>query len=77
MTMLPLRIPAANEVPVNASVVVPLQTRPVSWRATLREAWRRHRSRLRLVELDDHMLKDIGLSRADVWRECSKPFWQD
>jgi uncharacterized protein YjiS (DUF1127 family) len=32
--------------------------------------------RHRLAELDDHMLRDIGLSRADVMAEATKPFWQ-
>ena len=27
--------------------------------------------------LDDWVLKDIGLSRADVMREGEKPFWQE
>lgn len=36
----------------------------------------RHRSRLHLESLDDRMLKDIGVSRADVSRESSKPFWR-
>ena len=30
-----------------------------------------------LATLDDRQLKDIGLSRADVVREISKPFWRD
>lgn len=39
-------------------------------------AWRRRRiDRRRLQQMDDHMLKDIGLSRADVEAEISKPFW--
>jgi uncharacterized protein YjiS (DUF1127 family) len=29
-----------------------------------------------LAMLNDHMLKDIGLSRVDVEREVSKPFWR-
>lgn len=33
--------------------------------------------RRRLAELDVRMLKDIGLSRADVARESGKRFWQD
>lgn len=36
----------------------------------------RHRSRVHLETLDDRMLKDIGVSRADVSRESSKPFWR-
>ena len=28
-----------------------------------------------LQQLDDHMLKDIGLSRADASHEADKPFW--
>ena len=31
--------------------------------------------RRRLLELDGHMLKDIGLSRADAVREAKRPFW--
>jgi len=33
------------------------------------------RQRRSLLELDDHVLKDIGLTRADVDYEASKPFW--
>ena len=36
-----------------------------------RAATRKH-----LAAMDDHMLKDIGLSHADVHRESRKPFWQ-
>jgi uncharacterized protein YjiS (DUF1127 family) len=36
----------------------------------------RRRQRLALARLDDRMLKDIGLSRAEVEVELSKPFWQ-
>ncbi len=37
---------------------------------------RRSRDRLALGQLDEHMLHDIGLSRADVDHEASKPFWR-
>lgn len=36
----------------------------------------RIRDRQALGRLDTHMLHDIGLSRADVESEISKPFWQ-
>jgi uncharacterized protein YjiS (DUF1127 family) len=42
---------------------------------TLLDWQERARQRRRLSELDDRLLKDIGLSRADVAREVEKPFW--
>ncbi len=33
----------------------------------------RHRDRTHLAELDDRMLRDIGLSRADVAEELRRP----
>ena len=36
----------------------------------------RVRQRRHLRSLDDYMLRDIGLSRADVEGEAGKPFWR-
>jgi uncharacterized protein YjiS (DUF1127 family) len=36
----------------------------------------RSRQRRQLGELNDHMLRDIGLTRADAWAEVDKPFWR-
>ena len=36
----------------------------------------RARQRRALSELNDHMLRDIGLTRADAWAESEKPFWR-
>jgi uncharacterized protein YjiS (DUF1127 family) len=36
----------------------------------------RARDRQHLQSLNDHMLRDIGLTRADVFLEASKPFWR-
>ena len=41
------------------------------------QGWReRVQQRRALMTLDDRLLKDIGLSRADVWHEYEKPFWR-
>ena len=37
----------------------------------------RARQRRHLQSLSDHMLRDLGLSRADVRAEADKPFWRD
>ena len=36
----------------------------------------RMRQRRHLAELDDRLLQDIGISRADVEGEISRPFWR-
>ncbi|MFO1067552.1 MAG: DUF1127 domain-containing protein [Geminicoccaceae bacterium] len=36
----------------------------------------RYRQRRTLLELNDHLLKDIGVSRVDAEREGYKPFWR-
>ncbi|WP_188853210.1 DUF1127 domain-containing protein [Aureimonas glaciei] len=36
----------------------------------------RSRQRVVLAELDDERLRDLGLCRGDVARECAKRFWQ-
>ena len=42
---------------------------PIAWLERMRE--RRH-----LARLSDDMLKDIGVSRADVEHVVEKPFWR-
>jgi uncharacterized protein YjiS (DUF1127 family) len=36
----------------------------------------RAQQRRHLQSLNEHMLRDIGLTRADVLAETSKPFWR-
>ena len=36
----------------------------------------RVRQRSHLASLDDHLLKDLGIARADATRESAKPFWR-
>lgn len=40
-------------------------------------AYERQRQRNALLKLDDRMLSDIGVSRADADHEGSKPFWKE
>ncbi len=59
-----------------------------TWRATptghpVAAAWMliagwidRSLQRKALADLDDHMLRDIGIARYDAARECRKPFWK-
>ena len=44
--------------------------------AWIREAWRRRRSRVYLSELNEHLLKDIGVTPAEAELEMNKPFWR-
>jgi uncharacterized protein YjiS (DUF1127 family) len=53
---------------------------PVRFAARLMQAiyrgLERSRQRRALSGLHDAMLRDLGLSRADVAREVEKPFWR-
>lgn len=41
------------------------------------QTWlRRHRTRLDLSRMNDHLLKDIGLTRGQAADEILKPFWR-
>lgn len=57
--------------------------RAISLSADLRNAWVKicgwyeiRRQRRALLALDEAMLKDIGISRADALQEGNKPFWR-
>ena len=53
-----------------AAVLDHLFEAPFVWAE--RAAERRH-----LAELDDHMLRDIGLNRSDIHSAATKPFWRE
>ncbi len=37
----------------------------------------RGRQRHALAQLEEHLLRDIGVNRYDAAREAEKPFWRD
>ena len=46
--------------------------------ADILSAWHeRSHQRRTLLALDDRMLKDIGISRAEARQEGRKPFWKE
>jgi uncharacterized protein YjiS (DUF1127 family) len=47
--------------------------------AAVRVVWfwmERSRQRRALAELNDRLLRDIGLTRDEARRECANPFWK-
>lgn len=50
---------------------------PLGWAIGTLLTWQdRARQRAALAALDDRLLEDIGLSRAQARAEADKPFWQ-
>lgn len=50
------------------------------WKSAVAQVarWRKlHHQRVELATLSDDALKDMGLSRADVYEEVERPFWDD
>jgi uncharacterized protein YjiS (DUF1127 family) len=47
-----------------------------SWRQIAAIAWRVLETRHGLAELDERMLKDLGISRAQAQFELRRPFWK-
>ena len=56
-----------------------LETKPLAgWIGGLFQRWQQRTvERQALLALDDRMLRDIGLERADALSEGQKPFWCD
>lgn len=66
-------VPRSGLAQIIASDLVPALDRvveaPIAWLERMRE-------RRQLAGLSDDMLKDIGVSRADVEHVVEKPFWR-
>ncbi|HSA82406.1 MAG TPA: DUF1127 domain-containing protein [Geminicoccaceae bacterium] len=76
-----IRAPAHRPLTAHAVALVWFAGRQLEWwlgqgcEAALTWA-ERARQRRQLAELNDYMLHDIGLTRADVAGETGKPFWR-
>ncbi|HSR72010.1 MAG TPA: DUF1127 domain-containing protein [Kiloniellales bacterium] len=68
---------AAIEPRRSADILARLAALAAAVSRTLLDWQERASQRTQLASLDDHLLKDIGLSRADVERESALPFWRE
>ena len=63
------RLSDAPKLPLLAVVAVRFASLLVTWET-------RRRTRMHLLELDDHLLRDVGLTRAQAEAEAARSFWQ-
>jgi uncharacterized protein YjiS (DUF1127 family) len=55
----------------------PVASHPLAAVRRLLARWiERTRQRQALATLDDRILRDIGITRAEAMGECEKPFWR-
>lgn len=64
-----IRLNTTQKLPLLAVVAVRFASLVVSWEM-------RRRTRLHLVNLDDHLLRDVGLTRDEAKIEAARMFWQ-
>ena len=53
-----------------------LRTAVAQLGALARQWTQRRRSRIALSQLDDHLIRDIGLARGACEDEAQRPFWR-
>ncbi len=71
-----LQSPAADASRSALDVIASLARLPLAILKTLLVWQERDQQRRHLAALDDRMLRDIGVSRADAAREAAVPFWR-
>jgi uncharacterized protein YjiS (DUF1127 family) len=63
--------------PLHGAVTRPRQWPVIAQAVDVLLTWsERVRQRRQLMEFDDHLLRDIGVTRADALAEAAKPFWR-
>jgi uncharacterized protein YjiS (DUF1127 family) len=73
LTILSATAVASPAPPTQAGAVLRLMTGAAQ---SLSRRFERRRQLRALAELDDHLLRDIGLRRVHVRRACSQSFWR-
>ncbi|MDA5095825.1 DUF1127 domain-containing protein [Aliiroseovarius sp. KMU-50] len=58
-----------------ANQITPTKTSFGGFNLNIRKRMEIRRQRIRLGELSDHMLRDIGITRDQAMREADRPFW--
>jgi len=77
MSTLPLRSSYATMAAPRSGARTPGWSARLAHGIELLMIWHeRARQRYQLRGLSDHMLRDLGLGRADVEAEAAKPFWR-
>lgn len=68
----------ANEIWTGHSLPAPRPLRVLARLANTLVVWQeRARQRRALASLDDRLLRDMGITAGDAWRQYSKPFWRE
>ncbi|SHG89830.1 DUF1127 domain-containing protein [Marivita hallyeonensis] len=57
------------------STLSPLAVVALRVAVTLTKWSERRRTRLHLAQLDDHLLRDVGLDRQTAFKEAKRQFW--
>ncbi len=71
-----LQSPAVDASQSALDVIARLARLPLAVLETLLVWQERDRQRRHLAALDDRLLRDMGISRADAAREAAIPFWR-
>lgn len=76
MNQTAIAVPRPHARPVAAPLLRRLRQGTTAFLLRLAAAERERRERQQMAELCDATLRDLGLSRADVWAELDKPAWR-
>ena len=68
--------PDSAEATRSRSLLMAVLTAPRRLAAKILAELAMRRAMQSLAGLDERMLRDIGLTKVDIWHEINKPFWR-